>query len=1044
MAHVWSFFLNHKRFSYLILVGLLIVGSYSIQSIPKESSPEVQIPVGIVSTALPGASAEDVETLITDVIERQLRGSLEGLTTLTSTSREGSSNITAEFSSDTDLDAAIDELKTVVDRAAIDLPDEATEPRVSDIDFVDQPVIQAAVASDRTASAFAELAEGVEDALLSTSGVSDVSIGGKRERQVRVIVEQNALAGFGLTLSDVTNAIRGANASAPAGAIEFDGAKYNVELTGDITHPNELSNIAVGYKNGTPVYLRDVAFIANTIAEETSRSRVSEHGNPAQPALSFGVTKQTGGNIAAVAENVRGTFATLQENGALLADSTVTIVQDLGELVAKDLRDLSLTGSQTIALVMLLLFITIGWREAIVAGLAIPLSFLIAFIGLNASGNTLNFVSLFSLILSIGILVDSAIVMVEAIHTKMKNWMDKNEAARSAIAEYHAPLTAGTLTTVAVFAPLFIVSGVTGEFIASIPFTIIFVLLASLVVAIGIIPLIASTFLRRRTTSTLERYQEIYTEKLQSWYRGVLGKLVGNSRREKGFFWGVIGAFVLALALPIFGLVPTIFFPQEDIDFLTVQIEEPIGTNLDTTDLETRKIEEVLYEIPEIESFLTTVGQSTGDFGATSGTRLASIVVTLYEDRDRTSSQVVNDLRERFSSITSTDVSVSQPNNGPPTGDPVQIRFLGDDLEELSVVTNSATQLLRDIPGTTQVEASTDNVGTEINVSIDRARAAAAGVSMQVLTQTVRTALHGTDATTIRDAGEETDVVVVANLNPDYKNAHDTNTITPTALAQIDIPAQGGRSVSLGSISDITLERQSTVINHRDRKRVESVSSQVTGEASALAVTSAFFDRQNELNVPESVTIETGGETQESQESFQEMFIALIVGLLAMFGLLVFQFDSFRYALYVLSVIPFALIGIFFGFAITGTAISFPSMMGFIALAGIVVNNSIILMDRMRRIQADNPAQSSAEVAIEAATQRLRPILLTTITTVIGVSPLLFAAALWAPLAQAIMFGLLFAVVLTLFFVPVLYARWPGKQVHNAYEQATQEHGDTQ
>lgn len=1029
MDRLWASLLNHKRFAYLLLVGVLLAGVYAVFLIPKESAPEVQIPVGIVTVTLPGASAADVETLVTDVIERQLRGSVDGLTTVTSSSREGVASITAEFDASSDLDTAIADLKDAVDRAEADLPQAATEPRVSEIDFAEQPVIQAAVASDRTAPAFADLAEEIESTLLATPGVSDISIGGERNREVRVIVAQRSLENFDITLADIVSAINSANAATPAGAIEFSGTRYNVELTGDITDPAELERIAVGTRGGTPIYLRDVATVADTVAAETTRSRVSENGEPAQPSLMFNIFKQPGGNIAAVAGAVRDTFDRLQESGALLANSSVTIIQDLGELISKDLRDLSLTGVQTMVLVMLLLFVTIGWREAIVAGLAIPFSFLIAFIGLQASGNTLNFVSLFALILSIGILVDSAIVMVEGIHTNMKKWMDKDDAARTAIREYHAPLTAGTLTTVAVFAPLFIVSGVTGEFIASIPFTIIFVLLASLVVALGVIPLIASTFLRRRVTSVLERYQEQYTNKCQTYYRNILDRLIGNRRRENALFVGVGGAFIVALLLPVFGLVPTIFFPQEDVDYLSIQIEEPVGTTLDETDLEVRKVEEVLYTEPAIASFATTIGQSgSGGFESTTDPRFASIMLTLREGRDRTSSEIVADLREQFESITSTNVTVSQPNNGPPTGEPVQIRFIGADLTALARAADAGAQLLRDIPGTVRVSASTENTGTELRVAIDRDEAAAAGVSMQTIGQTVRTALHGTDATTIRADGDEIDVVVLADLNPDYRDAHDTNRVTPTALAQLDIPTQSGRTISLGALSDITLSRQSTVIRHRDRERLETVTSDVTGDATVASVMTAFTERRDELALPDSVRIEIGGETQESQESFQEMFVALIAGLIAMFGLLVLQFDSFRYAGYVLSVIPFALIGILFGFAMTGTAVSFPSMMGFIALAGIVVNNSIILVDLMQRTRRAHPEKPIAEVAADAATRRLRPILLTTITTVIGITPLLFSSALWAPLAQAIMLGLAFSVVLTLFFVPTLYARWPGKQ----------------
>jgi multidrug efflux pump subunit AcrB len=930
-------------------------------------------------------------------------------------------------------------------------------------------------------AAFTEIGKELEDELERISGVSDITIAGLREREVQVVLKPEALRAYGLTNTDVTTAISRANATLPIGAITFDGVSYNLEFDAKINDPSEIGDIAILEEGGAPVYIRDVADVINGFTETRSLSRVSKSGAPSAPALTVNVIKQGGGNVTEITTAVRERLEELRAPGEALAGLDVLIIFDTGELLIEDLTSLTQSGVLAIILVTLILLFTIGWRESLVAGLAIPLSFMLAFVGLYASGNTLNFVSLFALILSVGILVDSAIVITEGIHTNMKTnpTGNKRDAALKTIRDFHAPVTAGTMTTVAVFVPLFFISGIVGQFIKSIPFTIISVLLASLLVALGFVPLIASIFLRRRTTSRLEAHQEAFTERTLNWYKGVLRQVLGNRRRENLFLATIIGLFFATPVLPIkgvpaaivFGLIaggaifllltrrvrwfltvpgviialviggfavsfmpriltmPVEFFPSGDEDYLIVEMELPEGTVLDVSDVEARRIEEILYTEPDIQSFVMTAGAGSAftGTGGSSGAKRANAFIELREDRDFTSLEVGDRLTEKLAVIKTSDIRVTQISNGPPVGTPVVITFKGDDREELERLAVEAARILRDIPGTNAVTTSTKNDNSEFVLSVDRAEVAALGLNPSSIAATLRTAIEGSEATTINTNDKDIEVIVTEALNPDYRDPHDTNQITIDRVRGIELQTPRG-AVLLGSLIDTKIQKGSTAIRHEDESRVATAASELAEDGNAAEITRIFRERAaTELTVPAGVAMIVGGENEETDQSFAEMGYAIIAGLILMFTIIVLMFNSFRHAVYVIAPAFFSFIGVSLGLTITGNALSFPSLMGLIALIGIVVNNSIILINVMNGLRREHPNWSIETAVVDGAASRLRPILLTTITTVIGIIPLLFTASFWAPLALAIIFGLSFSVLITLLFIPILYLRGPGE-----------------
>lgn len=1121
------------------MVALAGFGILSLVLIPKESAPEVQVPVGVVTTVLLGAPADDIESLITNELERGLVGTLENVNSITSSSREGVSSIVVEFDASADIDKSIDDLKDKIDALQTELPSNAEESVVSEVNFVDQPIMSIAVAGELTDLQLSILSKDLERQIESVAGVSRVETAGVKEREVTVVFDQSKLEKFDLSFSQIISSIQAANTTLPVGQIISDDVSYNVAFEGDIENTSEIENIALTTRGGVPVYVRDIADVSDGLSDANTLSRLSVDGQPSQNSITFSVYKQTGGDITAIARSVNNKLLELQTDGELLSTLSVSVAYDAGADIAEDLIRLSTSGITTVVLVILVLIIAIGWREGLVAGSAIPLSFVIGFIGLYLSDNTINFVSLFALILAIGILVDSAIVMVEGVNRRMKEDInvDKQKAALDTIREFSTPLIAGTLTTVAMFSGLFLVGGVTGQFIAVIPFTINFILLASLLVALGFIPLLASTFLRRRSATKFEKQQTLKAHQLENWYGTKLRAFLNNKNLEFKFFslllaslvfsvfltfnllagliagiaiyfstlkllklknkkvlvaifsaipiivviglvasplwsnsipitaasfltalllfliWralvvklsvftiklvGIVNILVVMTTisvliaqsfLPTISLVRVIFFEQSDIDFIYAQVELPQGTIKETTDIAARRMEEILYKNESIDSFTTTVGRAS-EFGGGGGTdpKYANFFISLREDRDKNSTQIVEELRDEFSVLKDLFITVDQPSDGPPTGADLGYRFLGDDLVELSRIADQAAEILKRLPNTTNVITSTNTNSTEFVLTLDKEKTAALGLNPLTISQTLRSAVYGSDATSLTSIDDDIDVVVKLNLTgKELINFQQSNFASIDALKNINLTTPTGDSVLLSSLVDVSLRESSSVIAHDNNKRVISISGSLTEAGSVPETNTAFLAELEDQNIiPTGVEVEVGGETEESNQAFIEMFLALIVGVVLMLAVLVLQFNSFQHTLYVLIILPFSLIGIFAGLAISQLTLSFPSIMGFIALSGIVVNNSILLIDQINASRKKSPQTSIEDHVVSAAVSRLRPILLTTITTVVGMIPLTYASDLWSPLAFAIMFGLGFSVVITLILIPVVYARKPG------------------
>ena len=1029
MLPFWKFFIDKRQFTILVIAALTIVGAAAMLMMTKESTPEVQIPVGGVTVVMPGASPEDVERLVTNKLEEQL-ANLPDLNKLTSSSRESVSVVVVEFNASADVQKSIQKLKDEVDKAVPDLPAEAKTPIVTEVNFVDQPIQLISVSADLPPAQFAALAEEVKRELQTVKGVSRVEISGVRDREIQVVVRKEEIARLHISLPQVVGAIAASNAALPIGSITVDNISYAISFRGNLDSVADIGSVAILNVGGQVIYLRDIADVSDGVQKATSYSRISVGGEPSRQAMTLSILKVRGADVATVTKAVQRKLNDLQKG--ILQGSDVVISYDAGDEVAKNLSELTQTGLETVVLVMLALFLTIGWREAVVAGLSIPLSFLMAFIGLLYSGNTLNMVSLFSLILAIGILVDSGIVIVEAIHTRTRIYGDKRRAAIEALREYAWPLMGGTIATVAFFVPLFFISGIVGKFIASIPFTLVFVLLASIFVALGLVPTIAN-MMAAKEESALMRRQEEYAERARVWYATRLKAFLRNRRAQNRFLILMLAGFILALALPVTGLLGVSFFPQTDGDFLYVNIEMPQGTDLNRTDLAARTVEEKLFDDKRFSSLITTVGAlspfSSSDGTVSAESRFANITLNLVKDREQTSTEILTDVKNTLADVRIAEIRVGEPSGGPPVGAAVLIKFLGKDRTALNNTLVKAREVLERTPGATTVNSSNKYDGTQFVLSIDRGKLAFVGLSPAAVASVLRTAVSGVTATSLTGGEKNVDIVVSLNLNPDAADPHESSYTSIESLRQIPLITPAGQTVLLGSLVSESVAPSDSTIAHENRERVVTLTSDVLPGYGTAGVLAAFNKEFTPSDMDEGVRMSVGGENEETNKSFMEMGYALIAGIILTFVILVLAFDSFRFAGYLLMLVPLSLIGVFGGLALTLQPLSFPSMMGVIALAGVIINHAIILMDAIIQRLKTGAGKQFVDILTEAATTRLRPIFLTTITTVIGMVPLIFAAGLFGPLALAILFGLSFAMILTLILIPVLVYRWPGSVI---------------
>lgn len=1025
---IFGFFIMRSRLTVLFLIGVIMLGSFALSSIPRESDPEVKIPIAVITTFFPGASPADVESLVTDEIESKIE-ELEDVKLVTSNSVLSLSSIVVEFEAEADLEGSIRKLKDKVAEVR-KLPDDAENPMVTQVRANDFPIITFSIAGDLSEDELKELGENVQDELEKISGISEVTLIGVRNREFSIEVNRGALDRLGIPLANVVGSIAAANNDTPLGSITIDKTNYNLRTVAKLKSLEDVKKIIITTAPGQGVFLEDIAIIKDHLAEQNNMARLSVDGQPAVNTISLSILKKTGGNILDIVDEAKQTLADLQEKNIIPKTATVEISSDFSQFIKKDLETLGGSGVFSVFLIFLILFLALSLREALISLVAIPISFLMTFFIIDFRGDTLNSLVLFSLVLSLGLLVDAFIIILEGIFANLRLGYNSKEAALLSVAEYKTPLISGTLTTISAFVPMLLVSGILGEYLKVLPITLSTVLLSSLFVSLVIVPSMAAVILKRKKISLEEQkkkeslLEKYLTKRLAEKYSQFVYDFLASRKKKIKFVSATVITFVVSLGIIISPIVPVKLFPEVDIDFTYINLEMPVGANLESTNEVITQIENYLYTRQDIKTFTTSVG-SAASFGfggsGASGENVGNVNVTFVDAKDRElkSYEINKQLRQDLKFINQGIITIEEISSGPPTGAPIEARITGSDIAIVDGLATQLVEILKTIDGVIEIDSDQEVSPADLTFTIKREALAQAGLSIGEVSGHLRTAIFGLEATQINIDGD--DVNVIVRLNENHIDSIEQ-------LNNLSIINNQGQSVKLSRVADFSLEPALAAIRHRNFERTATVRANLEQGFVPTVVVPQIETALKNITIPDGYKFNFGGEVEDIEQSFSELWTAMIVAVLLILVILVLQFNSFKQPIIIMLTLPLSLIGVVVGMLIFRLPFSFSVFLGLISLAGIIVNDAIVLLDKTNRNVKELKMKPRAAVT-DAGASRLQPILLTSITTMAGILPLTWADEFWLGLSIAIIFGIGFATILQLFIVPILYLQLEGKNV---------------
>jgi multidrug efflux pump subunit AcrB len=1028
LRNMWLYYFV-KNFRIVILLILLISswGLYSFAKLPRESNPEVKIPIAIVTTLYPGASPSDVEEFVTKKIEAELSG-LKGLKKLTSNSMNSLSSITVEFDAKMDTQEAVRNLRDKVANAKPKISTDAEDPQVLEVSLDDTPIWSISVTGPYDGFTLRKYAEDIQTELEKNPGIREVQISGGDEREFDVAYDPNKLLFYGVTIAEANQAITAAHAAIPAG--NFESGKFVVPVRSDaeIDTADEIAAIPVGHTdNGATIFVRDIANVSEAGVKKTTLSRLSIGNGEPKNSVNLSIIKRQGASILdTVAQGKESVQKMIKSFPPGISYDTSL---DMASLVSRNFDQLEHDFLLTIFLVAIILFLIVGLKEAFVAGLAIPLVFSVSFGVLHLMGMTLNFLSSFSLILALGLLVDDAIVVVSATKQYLNTGkFTPEEAVLLVLNDFKWVLTTTTLATVWAFLPLLFATGIIGEYLKSIPVTISITLTASLLIALmvnhplaavlerirmtrrfffiiealivifagimfymgGIFPMIlgiaalalegyliwwyhrgrqilvrnaelmskewvSDTAIKEKLRSQGSRDHENLTSRLihgilnfhlvlpyyEKYFREYI--LVKKTRRR--VIGSVILLFVISVGFVATGIVRSEFFPLQDEDYVYVDMRAPVGTTLTETNELAKTVEERLLSYKEISNFATIVGRGSVNGGFTAGngsTNIASITITLKHKEERsTKSYVLADImRKDFNDkpVQGLEVQVASQAGGPPSGAAFEGHISGDNLDVLTKIASDFRAKLAEVPGVVNINLSQKDSVPQYTFVLDPVRMEQHNLNAAYVGSVLRTAIAGVELTKI--VKDEKEQKLIAKFDP--------ATIPDlVAIQNIQILNARKEPVFLKDVATIELLPAVDVITRIDQKRTILLSAGVDATTNSNLVLADFQKRIADYPMPQGYAITFGGQNESNAESVASIIRAMLIALILIIATLVIQFNSFRKALIVLVPIPLALIGVFMGMAIFNVPLSFPALIGVLALFGIVVKNSIILVDKI-------------------------------------------------------------------------------------------------
>ena len=1022
--------IRNPAFIFIMILVISLAGFNAYKSIPREAAPDIQIPLLIVTIPFPGASPEDVESLITNKAEQELQ-TIKNLKKIKSTSSESVAVLTLEFTSDFDISNARTKVREKMDKIKPDFPSDAEDYQITEINLSEQPLMILNIAGDMGLLGLTNLADEVKEEIEGIPGILEVRRAGGLEKEIRVYVNPEKLNYYNLDLNQVSSSIRSENTNLPGGSVTMGPTKYLIRVPGEFINPEGINEALISAPNQVPVRVKDLAKVVFGFKEITSKSRLD-----GIESVSLSIVKRSGENLLAIRDQVKLIIQRLeQEYGD---EVKFSILSDQGERVQRIVNDLENNILSGFVLVFLVLLLVMGISNALLVAIAIPLSFLASMIILNVMGFTLNIVVLFSLILSLGLLVDNAIVIVENIFRHRQAGKNRIDAAILGTKEIAIPVTTSTITTVAAFFPLIFMPGIAGEFIGFLPKTLIVTLSSSLLVAVIINPVLCSTLMRvkvgKEITSDFDELKLVEKSKILGVYQYALRKVLRfRLITLLAFIFLFVGTFYW-YGKNTFPRKRIEFFPKTEPSEAVVNIRAPLGTTLDVSDKYVASVEDfVNKDQKKLDALVANVGQRRGSGASSAGsttTYLSHLVLDFpnWQNWIEKPSSIIKKLRQKLDQMVGVEIKLAEARSGPPTGMALNLEVRGEDFNQMSVAVEAIKQKIKNIPGLVDLTDDFDRSRPELKVIIDRDKASRLGLRARDIANTVRTAFNGKKVSVFRDGTEEYDIWV--QLDQSFRS-------NQSDLSSLFIYTPSGEPVRLSEIARVDSGPSYGSIRHVDTVRTITISGDAFRMPGPVLVMKAK-QVLNKLDLPQGVTYQFTGEDENRKES--QIFIgrALIIAVLLILVVMVAQFNSIALPLIVISSVLMSVMGVIIGLIVHDRPFGIiMTGVGSVALAGIVVNNAIVMLDYVIKLRKKGYQRN--EAMILAAAVRFRPVVLTAVTTVLGLVPIaigmdidfsresiiLFGAAsasFWKSMALAIMYGLGVTTLLTLFLLPVLYS----------------------
>ena len=1011
----------------LVFVTVIILGLFSLTKLPIDLYPDIDTNTIMVITMYPGASAKDIEQNVTKPLENALN-SVEHLKHISSTSRENTSVITLEFEYGYDIDALTNDVRDKLDMVESMLPDDSQNPIIFKFSTDMIPICLLSVqASESLPGLYKILDENIANPLARIDGVGTVSISGAPKREIHVYADPNRLEAYNMSVEQLSSVIGAENRNVPGGSFDIGSNTYALRVQGEFEDASQLRNIPVGSFQGKTIHLDDVARVEDSLEERTQQSFIN-----GQEGAIIVIQKQSGANSVQISDKVKEMLPRLEKN--LPSDIRLGVIVDTSDNIRNTISSLVETVLYALLFVTLVVFLFLGrWRATLIIVITIPVSLIASFIYLYATGNSLNIISLSALSISIGMVVDDAIVVVENVTTHIERGAHPKQAAVHGTNEVAISVIASTLTLIAVFFPLTLVTGMTGVMFRQLGWMVTIMMIISTTCALSLTPMLCSQWLRLRNDGKpnkgLFKYINRGLDSFDNGYARLLRKVVGH--RTVTIFV-CLGIFVGSIFL--MKGVGTEFFPTQDNARIGVELQLPIGSRVEYAREVTSSLDSLWRtKYPEIEVSSYTVGPASSDntFASLSdnGPHIISMNIRLSpsDKRDRGIQEIAasmrKDINDRYPDFRKVQVNVGGGGGGMGGQSTLDYEIYGYDFEETDSVARMLVQILRDVPGTADVRISRSDYQPEYQVDFDREKLSMYGINLQTAAYYLRNRINGATATQYREDGEEYDVKVM------YAPENRTQI---SDIENIMIYGASGQGVRLKELGTGVERFPPPTIERKDRERLITVSAVVDGVPMSQIVT-ATEAKMADIHLPAGVSIELAGSYEDQQDSFSDLLSLGLLIILLVYIVMAAQFESFTYPGIIMTSLLFAFSGVFLILWITGHTLNIMSMIGAIMLIGIVVKNGIVLIDYITLNR--ERGMSIRRAVIDGGRSRLRPVVMTTLTTILGMVPMAMGSGegseMWRPMGVAVIGGLTFSTILTLLFVPTLYCVFASNGVKN-------------